>query len=152
MKPSNQSCTVFWGVVIFLLFANYARANVYATDIRVNGSLDAGVIIPGQPVTISYILNDNATGGVSVRVYAGSSLLDTFSSAAAEAGTNAGLNTVTWDATGALTPGAYSISITASSTGYDTWTNISDDGSDFYVFYPSSIAVNGNTNNAYYGR
>jgi hypothetical protein len=152
MKPFNQSSSVFWGVVLFLLFANYARANVFATDIRVNGSLDAGVITPGQPVTISYILNDNATGGVTVRVSLGNSVLETFSSDDDEAGTNAGLNNVTWYDTSGLTPGAYSVSITAVATGYDAWTNISDDGTDFSVFHPTGLAVNANTNSPYYGR
>jgi hypothetical protein len=33
-----------------------------------------------------------------------------------------------------------------------TWTNITDDGTNFDVFYPTSIAVNKNTNSPYYGR
>jgi hypothetical protein len=129
-----------------------ARANVYATDIRVNGALKgAGILLAGNNLTISYILNDNATGGVWVRIYSGANLIQTLSSADDQAGTNAGLNTATWDAPD-LAAGAYSVSITAASTGYSTWTNITDDGPDFFVEGPGGITVNKNTNSPFYGR
>ena len=50
----------------FISSATTARANVYASDIKLNGSLTAGTIVPGGSLTISYILNDKATGGVWV--------------------------------------------------------------------------------------
>ncbi|MGP8200708.1 MAG: hypothetical protein ACLQU4_14525 [Limisphaerales bacterium] len=129
-----------------------ARANVYATDIKLNGSQNAAVIVPGDNLTVSYILNDTATGGVWVRIYGGTNLVQTLSSADAEAGTTAGLNTAIWSNTPDLSQGVYTVSITAASAGYPTWTNITDDGPDFYVNLPTGVAVNQNANSLYYGR
>jgi len=138
-----------------LSFCLSARANVYATDIQINGSLHAGVVVPGAPVAISYILNDTASH-VWVRIYAGTNMAKTFSSDNGAAGTNAGFNAVSWDGTNdhgaAAAAGVYNVSITAASAGYDSWTNITDDGTNFDVFYPTSITVNKNTNSPYYGR
>ena len=139
-------------LVLSCFFSKSLRANVYATDIRVNGALNhAGIILPGTNVIISYILNDTATGGVWVRIYSGTNLIETLDSADDEAGTNAGLNTATW-ATPDLPVGAYTVSITASSKGYSAWTNITDDGPNFSVEGPSGITVNKNTNSPFYGR
>ncbi|HEY3861870.1 MAG TPA: FlgD immunoglobulin-like domain containing protein [Verrucomicrobiae bacterium] len=132
-----------------------ARANVYATDIQVNGSLQDGILLPGSPVSISYILNDTATN-VFVRIFSGTNVIKTFNSTNGAAGTNTGLNTIVWNGAnnsgGAAPIGAYYLSITASSSGYDEWTNFTDDGTNFDVFFPTSIAVNQNSNSPYYGR
>ena len=144
-------------VALFLMlsFCPSTRANVYATDIQINGSLQAGVVVPGAPVTISYILNDTASR-VSVQIYSGTNIAKTFSSSNGAAGTNAGFNAVAWNGTNdhgaAAAAGVYNVRITAAADGYDTWTNISDDGTNFQVFYPTSITVNKNTNSPYYGR
>jgi hypothetical protein len=126
------------------------RGNVYATDIRLNGSLQPGVVLPGNPLTISFILNDNATN-VLVQICAGTNVVKNF-----DAGTNAGLNTVIWDGTNddntAAAVGIYNIRITAKAAGYNEWTNITDDGTNFDVFLPTGVAVNKNTNSPYYGR
>ncbi len=149
----NQSMLA--GLFLLLCACLSARANVYATDIRLNGSLQIGVVVPGSPLTISFILNDIATN-VSVQIYIGTNVLKTFSSDDGAVGTNAGLNTVIWDGTNddssAAAVGAYNVRITASAAGYGTWTNITDDGTNFDVFFPISIAVNKNTNSPYYGR
>jgi hypothetical protein len=142
---------MFWvGLLLFLCACLPARANVYATDIRLNGSLQGGVVVPGCPVTISFVLNDTATN-VSVQIYAGSHVVKTCA-----AGTNTGLNTVVWDGTNedgsAAAVGVYNVRITAAAAGYGEWTNITDDGTNFYVFYPSGIAVNRNAASPYYGR
>jgi hypothetical protein len=158
MNGSQRNQMLCWVLCSFLLGGFAARANVYATDIQLNGSLMAGVVVPGgNTLTINYILNDNATAGVSVRIYSGANVVKTFTSDSAEAGTNAGLNTVVWD--GLLdngsnaAAGVYTVSITAGSLGYgDVWTNITDDGTNFQVAQPSGIAVNKNTNSPYYGR
>ncbi|MGD0815095.1 MAG: hypothetical protein ABSA83_15960 [Verrucomicrobiota bacterium] len=139
-------------VLVFVSSALTACANVYATDIKLNGSLDAAVIVPGDVLTVSYILNDTASGGVWVRIYSGTNLVQTLSSAEEEAGTNSGLNTAIWSNTPDMAQGVYTVSITAASTGYSTWTNITDDGPNFFVNFPSGIAVNQNTNSLYYGR
>jgi hypothetical protein len=143
------------GLFSFLCACLSAQANVYATDIRLNGSLQAGVVVPGGPLTISFILNDVATN-VSVQIYAGTNVLKTFTSDAGEVGTNTGLNTVVWNGTNddgsAAAVGVYNLRITAAAAGYDAWTNITDDGTNFDVFFPAGIAVNKNTNSPYYGR
>ena len=70
--------TMFWvGLVLCSCAGQTARANVYATDIRLNGSLQAGVVVPGRPVTISYILNDIATQ-VSLQILSGTNVIKTF--------------------------------------------------------------------------
>jgi hypothetical protein len=155
MKAICRSQITVAGLLFFLCACLSARANVYATDIRLNGSLQAGVVSPGSPLAISFILNDVATH-VSVQICAGAHAIKTFASDAGQAGTNAGLNTVVWDGTNddssAAAVGVYNIRITASAGGYETWTNITDDGTNFDVFLPTSIAVNKNTNSPYYGR
>jgi hypothetical protein len=152
MKLPCYNQLVLVGLLIFCLCALPVHANVYATDIRLNGSLQAGVIVPNCHLTISYILNDTATGGVCVRICDGATVIKTFPSA----GTNVGLNSVVWDgSTGDDSPlaqGIYTVSITAASTGYDTWTSITDDGTNFSVAVPTGISVNQNTNSPYYGR
>jgi hypothetical protein len=157
-RKANGHNPWFWaGLVLSLAVCFSARANVYATDIQINGSLQAGVLVPGGALAISYILNDTATN-VSLRIYAGPNVVKTFTSGDSGAGamTNAGLNTVIWDGTNdsgsAAVPGVYHVSITAAAAGYDEWTNITDDGANFQVFFPTSITVNRNTNSPYYGR
>jgi hypothetical protein len=139
-----------------LCCATSARANVYATDIRINGSMRAGFLLPGNPVTISYILNDTASGGVRVQIYSGTNVIKTFAGTNAP-GTNTGLNSIVWNgaldsATNLAPPGAYTVSITAASAGYPAWTNITDDGTNFSVDVPRGIVVNQNTNSPFYGR
>lgn len=113
------------------------------------------MLTPGAPVTISYILNDLATN-VTVRVFAGRNPVKTFSSDDGGAGTNIGLNTITWDGTwdGGTNDfrGVYRVGITACSPGYSAWTAITDDGTNFAVAVPRGIDVNRNTNSPYYGR
>jgi hypothetical protein len=150
-KQLSGNPGILWvWLFLFLGVCSAARANVYATDIRFNGSLQAGVVVPGNPVTISFILNDNAAN-VFVEIYASSRTIKVLA-----AGTNAGLNTVVWDGTNndgtAAAVGAYNVRITAAAFGYNEWTNITDDGTNFDVFYPTGIAVNINTNSPYYGR
>jgi hypothetical protein len=150
MKSRCRIKLLWAGLFLFLSAGLSARANVYATDIRLNGSLRAGVVLPGSPLTISFILNDAATN-VSIQIYAGSNVVKTFA-----AGANTGLNTVVWDGTNddgsAAAEGAYNVSITAAAAGYGQWTNITDDGPNFFVNLPTGIAVNKNTNSPYYGR
>jgi hypothetical protein len=150
MNAICRSQIMVVGLFFFLCACLSARANVYATDIRLNGSLQLGVVVPGSPLTISFILNDVATN-VSVQIYAGANVVKTFA-----AGTNAGLNTVVWDGTNddgsAAAVGVFNVRITAAAPGYDEWTNITDDGPDFFVNVPTGITVNKNTNSPYYGR
>src|SRR5215475_3470091 len=43
-----------------------ARANVYATNIKLNGGNTNLTLLPGDPVTITYILNEPASLGVTM--------------------------------------------------------------------------------------
>jgi hypothetical protein len=122
-----------------------ARANVYATDIKLNGSLTNANSSIGSPVSITYRLNQTADLGVTVSVLQGTNVV-----AAISGGTNMGLNSVSW------TPavgGTYAVRITAAATGFPIWTQISvDSNAGNYAFYPAGMAVDNNTNSPYYGR
>jgi hypothetical protein len=152
MRSPCHKLVVLIGILFSCFCANSVQANVYATDIRLNGSLKMAVILPGDSLTISYILNDTATGGVWVRIYSGTNVIQTLASADEKAGTNAGLNSAIWSDTPELVEGVYTVSITAASAGYNTWTNITDDGPYFFVNLPSGVSVNQNTNSLFYGR
>jgi hypothetical protein len=130
------------------------RANVYATDIKLNGSTNNAAIAPAEmaaAVQISYILNEPATN-VLLQIYSGTNMVW----AGALAGTNAGSNSVVWGGTNlageTVAAGAYQVSITAASAGYADWTGILDENANFQLIDPSGIAVNKNTNSPYYGR
>ena len=134
-----------------------ARANVYATDIKVNSSLSSvtNSPTPSSPVTISYILNQTATLGCTVSILNGNSVVTTIAG-----GTNMGLNKVLWGGTNhtgaAVSGGTYTVSITASaadvSGGSNVWTQISIDGTNTAALYPQGMDVDKNTNSPYYGR
>jgi hypothetical protein len=153
--PCHNQIVLVW-LLFFCLRALPVHANVYATDIRLNGSLKAGIIVPGGNLTISYILNDTASGGVWVRIYNGTNVIKTLSSTNGAAGTSAGLNSAVWNGTtdiaSNLAEGVYTVSITAAAPGYSDWTNITDDGPNFSVAVPRGISVNQNTNSPFYGR
>jgi hypothetical protein len=131
------------------------RANVYATNIRLNGGTN-NVAITGS-VSISYILNEPATAGVRIDISSGTNIVRSLILSNGVPGTLLGSNSVSWDGkdgTGASVPlGTYSISITAAAAGYGGWTQISNDSNpNKYVYSPGGIAVNRNTNSLYYGR
>ncbi len=161
---SNFTATVrfglfgWWRVVLaacVFVPAPVARANVYATDIRLNGSATNTAATSGAMVSISYILNEDATEGVTILVQSGSQVVRTINLAWPDVGTAGGTNTVVWDgrddASNNVAPGSYSVQITAAADGYADWTQIaSNQVSSFYQ--PTGIAVNRNTNSPYYGR
>lgn len=140
-----------------LMWAGSARANVYASNIKVNGSLTNSVSASqGSSVAISYILNDAATAGVTITISSGGTVVRTITIPSG-AGTTKGLNTVNWDgkdgSNNNVATGTYSVSITAAATGYADWTLISDNTSPTtHVYRPYGIAVDNNTNSPYYGR
>ncbi|MCX6922585.1 MAG: hypothetical protein NT154_05125, partial [Verrucomicrobia bacterium] len=134
-----------------------ARANVYATNLKLDGSTNNPSIVAGQDVSISYILNEPASAGVTIRILSGATAVRTLVLAPGNPGTSRGTNAVTWngkDDLGAdVAGGDYSFSITAASTGYSTWTPISSDtNAGNQVTRAWGIAVNQNTNSFYYGR
>jgi FlgD Ig-like domain len=133
-----------------------ARANVYATDIKLNGSLYTITNVGSTPVTISYRLNQPATLGVTVAIWQGSNQVATING-----GTNMGLNSVVWGGTNNsgtnVTSGTYSVSIMAAASdlsgGTGNWTQISiDTNAGNYAFDPNGLAVDNNANSPYYGR
>jgi hypothetical protein len=161
VKPLSPSQTIFhaWLLCIPLLLAQAlpALGNVCATNIKINGSLSNASVPTGGSSQISYILNEPASSGVTVRVLSGNSVVRTISVAAGAAGALAGTNSVVWDGkdnTAAPVPiGTYIVSITASAQGYPRWTQITDDNADgTAVWEGRGIAVDQNTNSPYYGR
>jgi hypothetical protein len=145
------------GCLLALTLARPAHANVYATNIRLNGGLTNAVISPGETVTISYVLNEPASGGLTLRINSGATVVRTLTLPPGNPGTLRGANTIAWDgrtdAGSAAPAGLYSVHITASSTGHTSWTQISDDANlGNYVWEGRGIGVNRDPNSAYYGR
>ncbi len=147
-KPALASMAVASAMAVMTYDA---RANVYATDILVNGAFPPVGSVAASlntPVSISYHLNQAATLGVTVYIMQGNSIV-----ASITGGTAMGLNTVSWTPT---STGTFSISITAAaadvSGGTTNWTQISVDSTNTAAVYPLGIDVDKNTNSAYYGR
>jgi len=148
------------GVAIALAISSLtsnARANVYATNLKLNGSTNNPTIVAGQDLSISYILNEPASAGATIRILSGATAVRTMALAPGSAGTSRGTNTVIWngkDDVGVdVAGGDYSFSITAAATGYSNWTQISSDtNAGNQVALAGGIAVNQNTNSFYYGR
>ena len=138
-------------------FAPSAQANVYATNIKINGGTTNLSVQPGTSVSISYILNEPASAGVTVKVLSGATAVRSISLAGGAVGAKRGTNTVVWDGKdngGSIVPGGnYSVSITAASTGYSRWTVTTDDNNDGnYSWEARGIAVDRNIQSPYYGR
>jgi hypothetical protein len=151
MKPFNplQSGRVAGSLALALALissATTARANVYATDIQINGSLTSARAGTGSSITITYRLNQTADRGVMVNILQGATVV-----AAIAGGTNMGLNSVSMSSS-KLGVGTYSVSITAAATGFPVWTKTSLDSTNNVAVYPEGIAVDNNTNSPYYGR
>jgi hypothetical protein len=123
---SVKAFRLFWLIAGTLLSAINARANVYATDIQVNGSLGTISNAGATPLTISYRLNQAATLGVTVSIWQGVTNV-----AAIAGGTALGLNSVVWSVTNNsgsnVALGTYSLSVTAAATGFADWEQISVD-------------------------
>ncbi len=132
-----------------------AQANVYATKVRINGSTDNISLSAAGNVTVSYLLNEDASGGVSIAIKSGETTVRTINLAGGALGTLRGANSVVWDGKDAfgqmVGSGSYSVSITTLAHGYDNWTQISHDDSN-YVFQARGIAVNKNPTSPFYGR
>src|ERR1017187_8895933 len=132
MKSRNylQRSSIITGLALALALTAYApsaHANVYATNIKLNGSLTGTTSAQGGVVTITYILNENATTGVTIKILTvpDNTVVSTINVPAyPAAGANVmGLNSVAWTASAPV--GTYAVSITAAATGYTTWTQTS---------------------------
>jgi hypothetical protein len=145
-------------LTLLTLFPARSRANVYATNIRLNGGLTNIVVPAVTNLVISYSLNESATLGVAININSGATTVRTFALAYPGPGTLQGSNYVIWDgrnnSSNIVGGGLYSVSITAGSSGYTNWTQTSSETNDFeyHVWDPRGIAVNRNTNSPYYGR
>ena len=134
-----------------------ARANVYPTNIKINGSTNSPTVFSGNNVTISYILNEPASAGVTIKILSGSTVIRSIAVAAGNPGSLRGANTVTWDgknnAGNPVAGGDYSCSITTAAAGYAVWTQTTSDANPGnQIWQPWGLAVNQNTNSFYYGR
>jgi hypothetical protein len=155
-----QRSTIVGGLVLALCLttgAPSARANVFASNVKINGSITNLSVALGTSVKISYVLNEPASAGVTVKILSGAAPVRTISIAGGSAGAIRGTNTVVWDGKNDtnvnVVAGSYAVSITAASPGYGGWTITSDDNNDGnYVWDARGIAVNRNPNSPYYGR
>ncbi|MGZ5527885.1 MAG: FlgD immunoglobulin-like domain containing protein [Limisphaerales bacterium] len=156
-----KTCCRCMAYLVFLhacfLAAFAAKANVYATNLRVNHSTNNAAISSHSPVEISYILNEDASGGVTLQILSDTNLVTAFEFSSGASGAMRGTNSVFWNGTDddgdPVAEGLYSVTVTARSTGFSTWTQTTDDNNDGnFVFEPRGIAVYQNSNSPYYGR
>ena len=133
-----------------------ARANVFASNIKLNGNLRSISSGQGSIVNISYILNEPATAGVTINILSGTNVVDTIQIASPNVGTVRGANSVPWGGTNssgeAVGLGVYSVSIIASAVGNPIWTQTSLDSTNNVAVDAQGIAVDNNSNSPYYGR
>ncbi len=144
-------------VLLAMLPLATAQANVYVTDIKLNSGTNLVTTPVGSTVNISYILNEAATAGATIEILSGTNVVGAIAIVGGNPGTIRGTNTVAWSGKDAggnnVTPGTYSIRITAAANGYADWTQITSDANPGnYVWAPRGIAVNNNTNSPFYGR
>lgn len=158
LKSCLKQGWVIFGVILAAGFVHHsARANVYATNIKLNGGTANAQVAVGDSVTISYILNEPATRGVTIQVLSGTTALRTINLPANGPGSQTGLNSVVWDGKDAnsnnVALGTYSVSITAAASGYANWQQTTVDGDATYLWVGAhGIAVDQNANSVYYGR
>ena len=156
-KPGTSLFRIAAVLLAALCAGQEARANVFASNIKLNGTLGGITNSSAGPVTISFILNEPATLGTTINILSGPTVVDTISVAAGSPGALPGTNAVVWGATNSggstVGGGIYSVSVTPATSGYTNWTQITTDtniGND--VYWPAGIAVDCNTNSLYYGR
>src|SRR5690242_13178244 len=107
------------GLTIVSLAASsfHACANVYATNLRLNGATTNAPLHPGGSVLCSYVLNESATLGVTVDIKQGDTTFRSIVLTNGGPGTAVGTNSVSWDGSdsiGHMLPGGtYTVSITA---------------------------------------
>jgi hypothetical protein len=154
------SQAILGGLALSLALATVApsaHANVFASNIKINGGMTNVSVAQGTGVSISYILNEPASAGVTLKILSGGTVVRTVSIAGGNAGATRGTNTVIWDGkdngNNPVAAGTYSVSVTAASNGFGGWTVTSDDNNEGnYSYFPQGIAVDRNTNSPYYGR
>jgi hypothetical protein len=98
-RYQRQRSLIIAGLALGLILATCvpsARANVYATNIKLNGELINATAAQGSEVSISYILNEPASAGVTINVLSNAVVVRTIDIAGDTDGAFTGLNTVLW--------------------------------------------------------
>ncbi len=136
--------------------ASSARANVYATNVKVNGGTTNITCDAGTSVSIDYLLNEPASA-VTINILSGSTVVRSIIVPANTPGALRGTNTVVWDGldnrSNPPVSGVYTIRITPNSSGYANWTQLnSDDDPNSYVWDARGITVDQNPLSPYFGR
>lgn len=148
----------FATVTITIAASLSVRANVYPTDVKINDGFTNTVVQAGTGVVISYILNEPASAGVTIKIISGDTTVRTISLTSGAPGTLRGTNSIIWngnnDQGNPVAAGStYSVAVTAASQGFPGWTQTTDDSADGNAVYQGrGIAVDQNTNSPYYGR
>ena len=147
---SRFLCATF--LAVLATASGAAFGNVYATNLSQSASsLDwAGA---GQTVGLGYLLNEDATTGVTVQVLnAGNAVVRTFSVGPQTRGSYS----VAWDgkddSNARVAPGNYSFRVTAAATGYSSWTEIGPSTEQTSFYSPRGVDVNKDPTSKYYGR
>src|ERR1700722_1800141 len=156
-KPGKSFFKIAAVLLAALCIGQEARANVFASNIKLNGGLSSITNSNASPVIVSYILNEPATLGTTINILSGGTTVDSINVVAGNPGTLKGTNAVVWGATNSggstVGGGIYSVSITAVASGYTNWTQITTDtNAANFVIWPAGIAVDCNTKSLYYGR
>ncbi|MGC8862553.1 MAG: flagellar hook assembly protein FlgD, partial [Armatimonadota bacterium] len=142
-------------LVALMVFSTQALANVYAT--RLEMSAPAFAPGGGGTVTLSFILNENAGQGVTLKIYRanGDQLVRAVNLGPLARGTH----TWVWDGKndgGSTVPlgEPYYFTVTASDYGHSQWTPIIDETiTDRCKYYsPRGVDVNKDPASKYYGR
>ena len=150
----------FLGGLIFALgmVAPKVCANVYATNLRIDGGTTNIVATPRTSIAISFLLNEPASRGTTVQIRSGASVVTSLFFAAESQGALRGLNEVTWDGLGAtgqpLPGGSYSVVVIPASSGYTNWTQITSDTADpnTHAYDGRGIALDRNSASLFFGR
>src|SRR5947207_13601636 len=97
-SPCPKFRAFLWAaaVMLSLLLARSVRANVYATNVRLNGGATNVMFLTATNIDISYILNEAATG-VVININLGDATARTINLTNPSPGTAFGPNIVTWD-------------------------------------------------------
>ena len=134
-----------------------AHANVFASNLRLDGGITNVSAAPGELVEISYLLNEPASGGVTVEVLSGTTVTRKVVLPPNGPGALGGTNSVWWDlrdsSSNAVPGGEYRIRITAVAQGYTNWNQVSlDSDPNTYVYFGRGISSVQSPQSPYYGR
>jgi hypothetical protein len=131
------------------------HANVFASNLRLSGTTSNLTTTPGDAVPLTYVLNEAASAGLTVTVFAGTNAVWSTNVSGASPNAVAGAHSLTWsghnDLGQVVSNGLWNLRVTAKSTGHTNWSQISNDTTN-RVHWPRGIAVNNNTGSFYFGR